>query len=288
MTWRDALRLGRVSNLPTVWTNALAGLVLAGGFLDAAPLLLLLVALSLAYVGGMFLNDAFDAEIDSRERPERPIPAGRVTRSAVFAFGTGLLAVSVVGIGFIGLAEGTGFRATGAALLLVGLIVFYNWRHKANPWGPVVMGLCRAMVYVAAGFCVSATPPAALWIGALLLLAYLIGLTYAAKQESLGRVEKLWPLAFLAAPLVYGLVLVTRQPITAVLWIGFAAAVVGSLVFLRRRAPGDIPRAVMTLIAAISLLDAMFIAGQGRPGLGVLAAFGFPLTLFLQRFIRGT
>ena len=33
MTFADALRLGRVSNLPTVWTNALAGMVLGGGLL---------------------------------------------------------------------------------------------------------------------------------------------------------------------------------------------------------------------------------------------------------------
>ena len=33
MTFADALRLGRVSNLPTVWTNALAGMVLGGGML---------------------------------------------------------------------------------------------------------------------------------------------------------------------------------------------------------------------------------------------------------------
>lgn len=30
MTPAVALRLGRVSNLPTVWTNALAGIALAG------------------------------------------------------------------------------------------------------------------------------------------------------------------------------------------------------------------------------------------------------------------
>ena len=73
MTLSVALRLGRVSNLPTVWTNALAGLVLAGqaGWDPRIPPLLL--ALSLFYVAGMYLNDAFDREIDARERPERPI-----------------------------------------------------------------------------------------------------------------------------------------------------------------------------------------------------------------------
>lgn len=288
MNWADAIRLGRVSNLPTVWTNALAGVVLAGGSLAAAHLLLLFFAVSLAYVGGMFLNDAFDAEIDRRERPERPIPAGRVTREAVIAAGSAMLAASVLGLGMIGFSRGTGLWPGLAGIALAGLIVLYDWHHKGNPLSPVVMGLCRVLVYVAAGVCVTHPLPAALWIGAALLLCHLIGLTYAAKQENLSEPGHLWPLFFLAAPLAYGLVLAVAQPPAAIFLAALAAAVVVSLAFLRRRRPGDVPRAVMTLIAAISLLDAMLIAGQGRAGLAVVAAFGFVLTLVLQRYVRGT
>ena len=61
-----ALRLGRVSNLPTVWTNALAGIVLAGGHVADRRTLPLIVAFSLFYVAGMYLNDAYDAGIDAR------------------------------------------------------------------------------------------------------------------------------------------------------------------------------------------------------------------------------
>ena len=55
-----ALRLGRISNLPTVWTNVLAGALLAGGGLADVRVPLLMLALSMFYLGGMFLNDAFD------------------------------------------------------------------------------------------------------------------------------------------------------------------------------------------------------------------------------------
>ena len=73
MTLTLALRLGRISNLPTVWTNVLTGAVLAAGVGEAlsGKLPLLLIALSLFYVGGMFLNDAFDAEFDAKNRPEQ-------------------------------------------------------------------------------------------------------------------------------------------------------------------------------------------------------------------------
>ena len=67
------LLLGRVSNLPTVWTNTLAGATLAGAAVTPGRLVLLAAAFSLLYTGGMYLNDAFDREVDARERPERPI-----------------------------------------------------------------------------------------------------------------------------------------------------------------------------------------------------------------------
>ena len=70
------LKIGRVSNLPTVWTNVVAGAFLAGLQADLPQLLWVMLAITLFYTGGMYLNDAFDADIDARERPSRPIPSG--------------------------------------------------------------------------------------------------------------------------------------------------------------------------------------------------------------------
>src|SRR5688572_6448443 len=81
------LRLGRVSNLPTVWTNVLAALALAGALRPEPVVPLLALAFSVFYVGGMYLNDAFDRRIDAVERPNRPIPSGQVSAAAVFAIG---------------------------------------------------------------------------------------------------------------------------------------------------------------------------------------------------------
>ena len=93
-----ALRLGRISNLPTVWTNVLVGVMLAGGSLADTRLALLMLALSLFYVGGMFLNDAFDRDFDAKHRPERPIPSGQVSVQEVFIAGFGLLAMGMAGV----------------------------------------------------------------------------------------------------------------------------------------------------------------------------------------------
>jgi 4-hydroxybenzoate polyprenyltransferase len=288
MSFADALRLGRVSNLPTVWTNALAGLVLAGGTLAPGWLVLLMLSVSLAYVGGMYLNDAFDAEIDARERPDRPIPSGRVARETVFAAGFAMLATAVIVLGVVGEWNGTGLRAGAAGLVLALLIVLYNRRHKENPLSPLVMGLCRVFVYVSAALCVTEQPPAPLWIGAALLLCHLIGLTFVAKHELRPRMEDVWPVAILLLPLAYAVWIVIWNPPAMVLWLIFGGTLYVALRAIQRRGPGDIGFAVTTLIAAISLLDAQLIAGQERIGLAFVAALGFPLTLLLQRWVRGT
>jgi 4-hydroxybenzoate polyprenyltransferase len=290
MRWSVALRLGRVSNLPTVWTNTLAGIVLAGADVTDPKSVPLIVALSLFYVAGMYLNDAYDAEIDARERPERPIPSGEVSAETVFAVGFGMMALGLALLAWVGYGApgGTGIGPLMGGLGLGAAIVLYNRRHKDNPLSPVLMGICRMLVYATAGLAVVEDLPSPLMIGALLLLCYLIGLTYVAKQESLGEVRNLWPLLFLGAPVVYALAIALEGPGAAILCLIFAAWVGIALGFLARRQPGDVPRAVVSLIAGISLLDAVLIAGAGALGTAWLAALGFVLTLLLQRFVAGT
>src|SRR5262245_55028336 len=83
---RTFLVLARASNLPTVWTNCLAGWMLAGGG-DWRRLLALCVGASFLYTGGMFLNDAFDADFDQKHRPMRPIPSGAIKLRDVWVWG---------------------------------------------------------------------------------------------------------------------------------------------------------------------------------------------------------
>ena len=290
MKLQTALRLGRVSNLPTVWTNTLAGAVLAGAAAFGAEFAAMLVAFSLFYTGGMFLNDAFDAQYDAAQRPERPIPSGEVGRREVYGWGFGMMAAGVALLAAVGLGMGarTGMLPALAGIALAATITYYDWHHKGNVFSPVVMGLCRVLVYVAAGLCITLALPEALWTGAALMLCYLIGLTYIAKQENLGKVENLWPLAFLAAPVAWGAWLALAQPAAGLFWLLFAGWMLVALWFLRRRAKGDIPRAVVSLIAGISLLDALLIAGTGSLALALLALAGFGVTLFFQRYIAGT
>jgi UbiA prenyltransferase family len=290
MSWPVALRLGRVSNLPTVWTNVLAGIVLSGAAVTAPSTALLLLSLSLFYVGGMFLNDAFDRDFDRRNRPDRPIPAGDVTATTVFGYGLGLLLSGFVLLLIVGYGTpaGTGWRAPAAGALLAAAIVLYDSWHKANPVGPFLMGLCRLLVYLIAGLAVAGMLSERLLLAAIVSLCYLIGLTYVAKQESLRRIANFWPLLFLAVPFVYGLPLAAAGGAALVLYVLLLATVISALFLILRPGAAGIPRAMMLLIAGISLLDGLFMAGQGQALLAVVAVAAFLLTLSFQRFIAGT
>ena len=169
------LRLGRVSNLPTVWSNVLAGAVLAGVRPTLAQALGLGLANSLAYVGGMFLNDAFDRHVDARERAERPIPQGLIAPSEVSLVGFGLLAVSLLLLSAFG-------RALGGGVALTIAIVVYDLWHKGNPLSPVLMAVCRMLVYVTAALGTSGRVPVAVLAGALVLGAYVMALSWWSKR----------------------------------------------------------------------------------------------------------
>jgi 4-hydroxybenzoate polyprenyltransferase len=288
--WRDYLLLGRVSNLPTVWTNALAGSVLAGVDIGPGRLALLALAFSMFYTGGMYLNDAFDREIDARERPERPIPSGRVTARRVFAVGSILLGVGVAAVGLAAATTPGGHLASTVAsgVLLAAAITGYDAWHKENPASPLLMGLCRVLIYATAALAVAGRVGAAVWAGAAVLLCYLIGLTYVAKQENLTELRHLWPLAFLGAPFLYAWPALFTPGVSVLLYLGFLAWVAYSVAWLVRPGRRDIRRSVVSLIAGISLLDALLIAGAGDAARAAGAVLGFALTLAFQRWVPGT
>jgi 4-hydroxybenzoate polyprenyltransferase len=206
VTWPTALRLGRVSNLPTEWTNVLAGAVLSGARLAPGRVLALMLALSTFYTAGMYLNDAFDAAHDRQHRSGRPIPSGAVAESTVFAIGVALIGSGLILLLLLGLSPGgAGLGGFAAGLALTIAILVYDAWHKGNPIGPLLMGLCRVLVYVTTAASIAGVLPRDLFWAAAMALCYLIGLTYAAKQEDLKQPGRLWPLAFLGAAFVYGL-----------------------------------------------------------------------------------
>lgn len=275
------LRLARISNLPTVWSNVLAASVLAGGVSKSA-IAWVMLAMSLLYTGGMFLNDAFDERLDARERPERPLPSGALSSGIVWVSGLGLLLLGAL------LLAAFGRNAALAGISLAVAILLYDAWHKGNPVAPFVMGLCRALVYVGTAICAAAPLTLPLIGASAALLAYVAGLTFAAQEESFDRAISWLPLALLMAPVPWALVMLGNDWPTIALSGLTITTIILAIAWLQRREASDVKRAVSLLIAAIALVDATFAASAGNTTIAIICCALFALTLLLQRFIPGT
>jgi len=133
----DLLELVRAPAALTVVGDTLVGATSAGRLGGrAAPLAVSSVCL---YAAGMALNDYADADLDASERPERPIPSGRVSRAAALATAGALTAAGIT-LAF------AGGRASGLMSLgLAGSVWTYDLVAKPTPVGPAVMALCRGL-----------------------------------------------------------------------------------------------------------------------------------------------
>ena len=284
------VRLGRVSNLPTVWTNVLAGTVVADGDLLVARTICTLIALSLYYTGGMFLNDALDARFDARFRPERPIPSGALTRREVLLAGTTQLAVALLLLILSTRLGGSGSTAETAVwgVVLGTLIVYYDARHRDGPGGPLVMGLCRLAVYGASAAVARTALSTAVMVPALVLAVYVAGLTIIATNENVPSLPGRWPVVFMSVAPVYAVVGTAATGSGSVFGLLFLAWVVFAARPLVRGASPNVRVAVVQLIAGIAIFDGAVIAAYGRIEVAAVAVGAFVLTLVLQRFVAGT
>jgi hypothetical protein len=274
------LQLARVSNTPTVVSNSVAGAVLASTAGDTATVSAAVAgAMPLFYTAGMILNDLLDYEVDLRERPERPLPSGAVSRPAAL---TAVIALFAAGAALL-LLEGT--EPFLAGLGLMALIVLYDAWHKGNPLSPVLMGACRALVYFIAAFAVAGGVAVEVATAAGVLLLYVVGLTQVAKAEG-GGILAAWPLAAVLAAVGYWVGWVNSVWFVLLL-VAFLAWVVRSLWLVRERR--RIGAGVVSLIAGISLFDALAVASvEGSLAAVSVCLAAFLLTIALQTKIAGT
>src|SRR5690242_2306567 len=92
MTIKPYLQLVRLPNVFTAAADSLAGWLLVRGTFETPGRWLPLLAASMAiYAAGIALNDVFDLATDLKERPDRPLPSGQVSRSFAVSLGAILL-----------------------------------------------------------------------------------------------------------------------------------------------------------------------------------------------------
>jgi hypothetical protein len=243
------LRLVRAPAVFSALGDPIAGLLLDEGDISSRRASRLSAASAMLYLAGMALNDLADREEDARDRPERPIPSGAVSPRAAALVGGSLL------LGGVLAAQRAGARWTGPAL--AAMIVAYDYRLKRSAaLGPVAMGACRALSLLMGVEASQGVVTRRGTEGALLLGAYVAGLTLIARGETgAARTTELRAGAALAA----GALLATavRGGPASLAWSAATAALAGPAV---RRAviepsPRTVGPAVGALIRAIPALD---------------------------------
>jgi hypothetical protein len=279
---RTILALSRAARLPTVWSNCLAGWWLGGGG-HAEDLARLFGGATLLFVGGAFLNDAFDAEYDRQHRRTRPIPAGAIAQDTVWRWGLGALVMGALLLLWAG-------RVTGAlGLVLVFCIILYNAIHRLLVVSPVLKGLCRFFLYVlGASVAVRGVTGWSVWCG-LALAIYMTGVGYFARWEVMSRQARYWPVILLSAPILLALIMDVDGYREAGLVL---SAVLGLWVLRSLRQTFWSPerkldRTVAGLVAGIVFVDWLAVANAPR-GLSALFIGLFGLTLVLQQLAPET
>lgn len=276
----DFATLARPANLVTAAADVLAGAAIAG-VLDYRVAILVIASMSL-YAGGVVLNDAFDAGLDATERPERPIPAGRVARHEAFLLGALLLLSGVV----LAAVAGTlpAFIATGIALTAFA----YDAWAKSVAWPAAgAMGLCRALNLLLGLALAPAVLAADAWV-AVLSFAYVATLIWLGRGEVHGGTRSAPTLATLVAigvAVVIAAFAVIRDNLIGVMLVGlYALAVLPTFVAAMIEPQASrLRRAVKSGVLALIVLDAALAAAFGSPLLGFAILALLPVSRLLAR-----
>ncbi|HEX6872182.1 MAG TPA: UbiA family prenyltransferase, partial [Micromonosporaceae bacterium] len=135
---KDLAQLVRAPAALSVPGDAIAGAAAADGL--GARTVGLAAASVCLYWAGMAANDWSDRQLDAVERPERPIPSGRVSPGTALGVAAGL-----TGAGLALAALAGGKRALAVAAPLAGAVWAYDLRLKNTPAGPAGMAVCRGL-----------------------------------------------------------------------------------------------------------------------------------------------
>ncbi|MCY7352553.1 MAG: UbiA-like protein EboC [Cytophagaceae bacterium] len=283
----------RPANLVTAIADVLAGVAIAGIASESMPTdgrgvgLLMLSTVGL-YGGGVVFNDVFDADLDAVERPERPIPSGRVTRASAAWLGGILL-----GIGMLAAALHSQLSGL-LAVSIAGLALVYDRFGKHHPIiGPVNMGACRGVNLLLGLSIVESAVSAWWWLGVIPVI-YIAAVT----MISRGEVHGGNPATLYGAGVMYALVSGCQ------LWLAVCADTLlltlpfvilhGYLIFkpllvaIQKPIGPNIGKAVKAGVLALIVMDAAWVGVAGQGPLALLVLLLLPLSLGVARLFAVT
>ncbi|MBD2306793.1 UbiA-like protein EboC [Chroococcidiopsis sp. FACHB-1243] len=289
------LQLMRPANIVTAWADILAGFAISGfmviqaGTLELEALGWLLLATTGLYGGGVVFNDVFDAELDAKERPERPIPSGRASRQSAATLASILLLVGIVAA-----AQVSFLSAILAICIAVGAVVYDSLGKHQALVGALNMGMCRGGNLLLG---MSAVPAifGEYWFLALIPITYIAAITSLSQGEVHGAKGNTPTIALLLIITVitalFGLDLLPNyhilQALPAIaLFTGYLLPPVIQAV--RQPTPEQIRNAVRSGILSLVILDATIATGFASLSYGLFVLCLLPISIALAQIFAVT
>lgn len=296
------LRLMRLPNVFTAIADVAMGyLFVRGTEIDGTALLLVVATSATLYTAGMVLNDLFDYQIDTVERPFRPLPSGQISLPAARILGFGLL-LTGIGLGW-GASAWLAAPVPGMmATALAAAVIAYDAWLKQTALGPLGMGLCRflnVLLGMSGGQGLNFDP--AMETGQLLVAAgigiYIVGVTWFARSEA--QTSQPWQLVAAMGVMTLGVVALAASGRYAPLHIELRMfwLLLALLMFsvLRRCAaaaidpgPKKVQLAVKHSILSLIWLDAAIAIAVSSPLAGIAIAALLIPALLLGRWVYST
>lgn len=280
------IQIIRPSNVLTAISDVLAGVAIACLFLhhdlpEVNNLILITISSMLLYTGGIVFNDVFDAALDQVERPERPIPSGRIKKSSAAILGAVAFAIGCA------LAFLVNVSAFSISLAIVLMCLLYNAKAKHHfIAGPIVMGTCRGLNLLLG----MALLPASLeyWYIAIVPIIYIASVTNISRGEVYGNNKT----AMLVSIGLYAMVILTLLYFTfvsknylAIIFILFFTFMIARPLFkaLKSLDPMDVRKAVKFGVLALILMNASWIAISGFWILALAVCAILPISIYLAK-----
>lgn len=280
------IQLIRPSNVLTAISDVLAGVALACLFLqselpETESLIWITLSSMLLYTGGIVFNDVFDAALDKIERPERPIPSGKVKQSSAAILGTIAFSLGCF------LAYQVNMTAFYIALAIVLMCLLYNGKAKHHfIAGPIVMGFCRGLNLLL-GMAVLPDSLSYFYL-AIVPIIYIAAVTNISRGEVYGNNKT----AILVSMGLYALVILTliyfafvSKNYLAFIFILFFTVMIASPLFkaLKSLEPQDVRKSVKFGVLALILMNASWIAISGYWVLALAICAILPVSIFLAK-----
>jgi 4-hydroxybenzoate polyprenyltransferase len=257
------------------------------------PILFLVLSTMCLYGGGVVLNDVFDAELDKKERPERPIPSGLIGKRSAAILGTVLLVAGIIAAALSARSDFFSQPVALAAGIALASVIYDKWGKHNKLLGPLNMGLCRALNLLL-GMSLLDYAVQVYWIIALVPMMYIAAITmisrgevHGGKRITLYSAASLYILVLMA--ILYVAFLRATLPDTLPFAIIFSVLIFPSLqrAILKPEGP-RIGKAVKSGVIALIAMNASWAAAFGDIFIAILILLLLPLSLLLARLFAVT